>query len=196
MDTVERVEHIAMIQFAEKGYDRVSLNDILKKAEVSKGSFYHHFTNKEELYASLVGKVVEEKWKRIHELGLDQSIPNGLFSLLRIQIRAAIQFIQEKPEYQKFSESVMKEKNTELRDRIFLRFKLDYKDSLLHLVRHAVEVGEVRSDISPEQVNSIMMLLLQNMTELMDVKGDTTIWEYENVADTLIDVLENGLGKN
>jgi TetR/AcrR family transcriptional regulator len=33
----------ALKEFAEKGFDAASLNQIIKGAGISKGSFYHHF---------------------------------------------------------------------------------------------------------------------------------------------------------
>ena len=39
-------------ELAQKGFHAASLNDILKAAEVSKGSFYHHFEDKEALFVA------------------------------------------------------------------------------------------------------------------------------------------------
>ena len=40
--------------FLEKGYDAISVNDICKHAEVSKGSFYHYFETKQVLLLTLM----------------------------------------------------------------------------------------------------------------------------------------------
>lgn len=37
-------------EFSLRGYDRSSLNTILKNSNISKGSFYHYFKNKEEFF--------------------------------------------------------------------------------------------------------------------------------------------------
>jgi len=50
--------------FAAEGYDRISVDRIIREAGVSKGAFYHHFASKEEILdavtASLVSTVMEE----------------------------------------------------------------------------------------------------------------------------------------
>jgi AcrR family transcriptional regulator len=50
--------------FAADGYDRISVDRIIREAGVSKGAFYHHFATKEEILdavtASLVSTVMEE----------------------------------------------------------------------------------------------------------------------------------------
>jgi AcrR family transcriptional regulator len=40
--------------FLEKGYDAISVNDICKHSEVSKGSFYHYFETKQVLFLTLM----------------------------------------------------------------------------------------------------------------------------------------------
>src|SRR5690625_7096337 len=39
----------ALILFEKKGFHGVSINEIVTKANTSKGGFYHHFTSKDEL---------------------------------------------------------------------------------------------------------------------------------------------------
>lgn len=46
MKAMERIQDIAMRKFMEKGFDGVPLNDILREANVSKGSFYYHSATK------------------------------------------------------------------------------------------------------------------------------------------------------
>lgn len=40
--------------FLDKGYEAISVNDICKHAEVSKGSFYHYFETKQALFLILM----------------------------------------------------------------------------------------------------------------------------------------------
>lgn len=52
--TKERLIGIARAQFAERGYEAVSLDDILKKANLTKGAIYHHFGDKKGLFREVV----------------------------------------------------------------------------------------------------------------------------------------------
>lgn len=52
----ERVLHIlteAAALFAERGYERTSMRDLAERCGVSKSLLYHHFANKEEIYARI-----------------------------------------------------------------------------------------------------------------------------------------------
>ena len=192
MKAMERIQDIAMRKFMEKGFDGVPLNDILREANVSKGSFYYHFSNKEDLYMSLIKKVIEEKWQLMEELGLLQPKEEGLFPLLHLQIRAALSFMEARPHYQQFTESVLREGNEALRKRVFAHFKLENRDRLLNLVEAAMRNGEVRDDIPAEQINQILMFFLQNLSE---ITGFIHMRDYDDGALWLLDFLENGLRK-
>lgn len=51
-DNKRKIVHCAMRLFAEHGYDNVSVDDIAKAANSSKGSFYNYFASKDELFVS------------------------------------------------------------------------------------------------------------------------------------------------
>ena len=40
----------AIEEFGKYDYDRASVNAIIENSRTSKGTFYHYFANKEELY--------------------------------------------------------------------------------------------------------------------------------------------------
>ncbi|QUI21379.1 TetR/AcrR family transcriptional regulator [Vallitalea pronyensis] len=46
--------------FIEKGYDVTSINHILKKMNITKGSFYYHFESKEDLLTQIIDLFLED----------------------------------------------------------------------------------------------------------------------------------------
>ena len=52
--TRERILQAALVIFAQKGYHRVAVDDIVRASQTSKGAVYHHFPNKEALFLALV----------------------------------------------------------------------------------------------------------------------------------------------
>ena len=45
----ERIINAALKEFAKNGYDKASTNDIVKEAEISKGSLFNYFNSKNEI---------------------------------------------------------------------------------------------------------------------------------------------------
>lgn len=58
--TLERILKEAEEEFLEKGYQRASLREIVKKAGVTTGAFYGYYKNKEQLFDALVGKQYQD----------------------------------------------------------------------------------------------------------------------------------------
>jgi AcrR family transcriptional regulator len=60
--------------FASRGYDRTSVDAIIRQAGVSKGAFYHHFTSKEELLDAVTDFIVEDALQQIGEAVSDRTL--------------------------------------------------------------------------------------------------------------------------
>lgn len=68
--------------FLEKGYENTSLQDIMTKLQIAKGTTYHYFKSKEELLEAVIGDMVNE-----YIAGLEKAL-NGVQgnALNKIQI--------------------------------------------------------------------------------------------------------------
>lgn len=53
------VEHASLL-FNSLGYNKTSVNDIIKNAQISKGMFYTYFESKEELFFYMIHRVDQE----------------------------------------------------------------------------------------------------------------------------------------
>src|SRR3954467_8818647 len=67
--------------FATKGYFAARVDDIVKLAETSHGTFYLYFANKEELFRALAAEVSDEMAKLAETLGPLEPGPAGEQSL-------------------------------------------------------------------------------------------------------------------
>lgn len=50
----EKILHAAVNLFAFRGYDQVSLDELMQEAGLTRGAFYAHFNSKQELYAEAI----------------------------------------------------------------------------------------------------------------------------------------------
>src|SRR5512147_3200557 len=55
--TRDRILQAALEVFAQKGYHRALVDDIVHASRTSKGAVYHHFPNKEALFLALVDEL-------------------------------------------------------------------------------------------------------------------------------------------
>jgi AcrR family transcriptional regulator len=63
--TVQNLIAIGRELFAERGYTRTATEDLVKQAGVTRGALYHHFKNKEDLFAAVLETVQAEVANRV-----------------------------------------------------------------------------------------------------------------------------------
>jgi AcrR family transcriptional regulator len=85
----------ALDEFSFKIYDKASLNTIIKKSGISKGSFYHHFKNKYDIYIYVLRESLTKKWEYINsEINKETAAntSNNIYNILSEQIKIGLRF--------------------------------------------------------------------------------------------------------
>lgn len=67
-DARSRVLEAAVDLFADQGYDGTSVAQVITKAGVAKGGFYHHFASKEQLLYEVYGDLIGEQLRRMEAI--------------------------------------------------------------------------------------------------------------------------------
>ena len=67
--TMRKLTDAAMRVFAERGYQATRVDDIVRAARASHGTFYLYFANKEELFRALAAEVADEMRALAESLG-------------------------------------------------------------------------------------------------------------------------------
>ena len=104
-ETRNRIQNRALNLFKERGYNNVTIDDICTSLEITRGTFYYHFSNKENLFDLLynepfafdinaMAKVFNtdncwEKYMVLHERGFEWIVSTGhefLSTLIRLAL--------------------------------------------------------------------------------------------------------------
>ena len=63
---------IAYDMFLSRGYENTSVDEIIAKAQIAKGTYYYYFPSKEKMLEDVIGMMIESEvqrhvrsWKRI-----------------------------------------------------------------------------------------------------------------------------------
>lgn len=199
---------VAMVEFGEKGYENASLNNILKEAGISKGTFYYHYKNKEDLYMHLMDIITEEKLmyisKRIGSIDFNEDV----FTILSELIKIGMKFAYNNPKINKFTQSFVKDWGTPIHNEILRRYYIDRADYLNNitkkygfesmdyisdLMEKAYDKGEIREDLPKEFVIKLINHLFLNLPQIVNASN---LDEYELAANYLIDFIRDGLSKD
>jgi AcrR family transcriptional regulator len=190
----------AMVEFGKYDYAGASINSIIEASRTSKGTFYHYFKSKEELYAELLDIVVKEKIRFLHEKANEAdrvSADAPIFELFRNQIQSSVEFRVAYPKYAMFSAQVANETNQAIRKRIEAIVGNATSEYLDPLVKANIAQHNLRNDIPEEFISAFLVYMLSHFSDFilsMGVKIDSN--DTPKIMETLnyyIDVLENGL---
>ncbi|MEL7657813.1 MAG: TetR/AcrR family transcriptional regulator [Bacillota bacterium] len=188
----------ALAEFIEKSYEEASLNNIIKKAGTSKGTFYYHFQDKQALYLSLMQSVVDAKMefldRRLNEYSHNEDL--NLFENLKLQARFGVEFAKDYPKYYLFGLMFLREKGKEVYDATMNSLG-DITDNYYdNLLEKSINKDELRAGVSTQFAKKILPYLLVRYDEIFDLKEDTIDFDLIlKQIDDLIDFIQYGLGK-
>ena len=94
----ENIRTAAMEIFIERGYHDASIDDVAKKAGVSKGLMYNYYKGKEELLAEVVQYRIEE----INQVMQAASTLDSPSEQLKYIVEAALDNVQQRPDVYRF----------------------------------------------------------------------------------------------
>lgn|SRR5699024_10052008 len=178
----QKIIETALLLFEKYGYHGVSVNDIIKEADTSKGGFYHHFSAKDELlfvihdtfitYALKNAKVAREKYssptKKLKAIITDFV---KVFDLYKSHIAV---FYQE----HNYLSPPYKELIHDKREQ--------FKEIIMNTVSEGIEVGEFRKEI-PVEITGMAILGMVNWTYMWYQQSG--LKSIEEIGDIYIDLI-------
>ncbi len=104
--TREKIIKVALREFVERSYHEVSVEDIARKAGVSKGGLFYHFPSKYELAKEVLVRFFREMAEEVLPKVLELETPEDRFRAL---IDTSIEFIRTNPKLSRFFLEVYEE---------------------------------------------------------------------------------------
>jgi len=196
-DRREELLEAALDEFIAKSYEEASLNNMIKTAGISKGTFYYHFQDKQALYLSLMQSVVAAKMEFLDRRMKDY-IHNedlSIFENLKLQARFGVEFAKDYPKYFLLGMMFIKEKGNEIY-KVTMNMYGDTSDNFYEkLMEMAIKKGDIREGVSIRFAKIILTYLFYRYNEIFDIKLDEIHYDLIlDDIDRLIDFMQYGLG--
>jgi AcrR family transcriptional regulator len=175
--TKKRIIDCARELFVENGYYKVTVEDIIKKANSSKGGFYTHFKTKEELIIHMVPMVDEayaefSKSNKEYEDTIDKisSFINYVFVIMEKDI--GLEFIS----------AIY---SSQIRDLTSQSFLIESDRMFYHVFNDLIEEGqrkgEITKDLSVKEIISIITTCIRGVIyDWCLQKGSFDVVSYGN----------------
>ena len=165
----KQIINAAIKEFVRNGFEKASTNEIVKRANISKGSLFNYFNSKKDLYLYLI----EYSSKAI--VNLNEEIDLSETDLFKRIERVALQkfYVQQKyPQAFEFLASTKQEESVEVKDIIKQRLNPIYNQAINKLYKD-IDYSKFREGVDIEKAIEILnwnAKLYSTMSENQDEK--------------------------
>ncbi len=147
--------------FNERGYEAASMENLARASGLTKSTFYHHISSKEELLGLAVDRALDALTAVFDDELAEAGRVRAVDRLERAIRRTAEVLLAELP----YVTLLLRVRgNTEV-ERAALARRRAFDDRLAGLVRDAAEAGEIRDDIEPRLVSRLLFGMVNSVTE-------------------------------
>ncbi|QGG46975.1 TetR/AcrR family transcriptional regulator [Heliorestis convoluta] len=185
MRKVDKIFLGAIEVFAEKGFDRATMDEIAEQSGVAKGTLYYHFKSKEELISFLIKKGMNLLIEQVKE-----KIDNKTDPLLQIKslIEAQLMFFDQN---RNLCQILLKGAwSDNCREKQFRYLLQDYYGLIENILTRAEAMGKIRK--SPIDWSSITLFGTTAMLALRFILDEKPM-QHREMAEFLFQQFYAGL---
>ncbi len=180
----------ALTTFAEKGFEKTTVDDIAKSAGISKGGVYVHFRSKDEIFFGIARRVTEfrlalmESLKEVDsfEKRLIKYLQTILGSYLKKENSRRIRFSFEFWVKSRLSCSEADDEKRRFNDERFISVFTDFEN----LLKAGVKAGEFKKNLDTKSLVYILMATIDGMALFTGVMDKTYT---DRTINTLVDMV-------
>lgn len=161
-DKKERILTAALEEFALNGYRHASMNSVVKKAGISKGSLFWYFESKSLLFSAIVDAAVDQVKESLREIR-SETAEMCFFARLERFIRAGVRFIDEHPFLARIYFHLLQSDEAPFGAERVLEIRKLGVNFFSELILEGIKRSDLRSDISVPHVAFLMNSLLEGL---------------------------------
>jgi AcrR family transcriptional regulator len=190
-----RILEAARAVFSEQGFDAARMDEVARRARVSKGTVYNHFDSKESLLVECVLESMAENRERIDALARSSSSPDrALARALRTQILDLLPSFVGRSQSLAYQVWTLVARDADARERLFANYRDFYRageERLCEGLDAGAETGAFRGDLHSGDLAVLLLAVFDGLVHRAMFDPDRV--DPERVLDTLLRLLEGGL---
>lgn len=156
----DRIINSALEEFSRNKFEKASTNNIVKKANISKGLLYHYFSSKKELHEYLEAFVIKIVLKAIEEK-LDWN-ESDFFIRIKQIVMIKFEIINRYPHIYDFALNIYQNKNIEELKKNSETFSPDLYQKIYN---YNIDYKKFKDDVDIKKVLSIVRWTFEKYTE-------------------------------
>lgn len=179
----------ALDEFSKKSFHEASLNDMLKAVQMNKGSFYHRFYDKTDLYLCMMEMIALDKVDYMRERIAAPNVSLDFFEQLKLFSIAGLEYAQHEKRYYSFWRNYLAE-STELKNIVKRAFPDMANDFLDQLIVKAISSGQFSCTYSSDFIRNTISIFFYNMDAFIENSTEET--EIVSVVEQFVSFLKHG----
>lgn len=153
----KQITDAVLDELLEHGFQKTSVNRIIKKAKIATGSFYQYFENTEDVIVYILKMIGKEKLKCI-QAEVEKMEEKTFENYIRSLYAGGIIFALENKRYCSLAESIIQIKGTELYKKLLAALpKYEIYNELYLQIQNAISNGKLKDGISAEFAIQLMI---------------------------------------
>ncbi|MFP7298499.1 TetR/AcrR family transcriptional regulator [Neobacillus niacini] len=158
----DRIINAAIKEFAQKGYDNASTNEIVKEAGISKGLLFHYFSNKKQLFFFLFDYcydlVADEFYKKVDLSERD------FFKRIRQAVHIKMDLQSTYPDILNFIQEAFMQDSPEIKVE-FDKKKQELNAINIGIIYDGIDLSKFRDDVDVQKVLKIISWTFEKISD-------------------------------
>ena len=173
---------IAYDMFLTKGYENTSVDEIIEKAKIAKGTYYYHFQSKEQMLEEVIDMMIDSETKMAEQvIGMDISVPQKIVMILTSMKPTEAE--------QPIKNALFQPENVLMHHKVRQKLINILTPILSEVIKEGVDEGIFECDNIPERVK--MLLIISDGTFNEGTFSEQDISVFIDMTEKLLGA-ENG----
>lgn len=184
IETRRRILHTAIELFQERGFEQTLIDEIASRAEISRGTFFNYFPNKEGVLREIALDELRELGRLIE---VEQAEQGSVIEKIRQVMR---RLVADTLPYLRIMRDVL------LREMLYpsgeTAISMHLSDMLLDLVVRAQAKGEIRADLNAQEVAYVLLGPYLSVV-FAQIARQSTVSEAQETVEHALDMILTGI---
>jgi AcrR family transcriptional regulator len=137
--------------FITRGYENTSVDEIIEKAQIAKGTYYYYFQSKEQMLEEVIDMMIKNEVKMAEQIiRTDISVPQKIVGILTS--------MKPTEEEQPIKNTLFKEENVLMHHKVRKKLIDTLTPLLSEVIKEGVNEGIFKCDNIPERVKMLLII--------------------------------------
>jgi len=183
----------AVEEFSQRDFDNAKISNIVKNADIARGSIYQYFEDKMDLYLYVIEIIKKSKLSYLENL-MSNPMDMPFLDLFKEMYIAGLKFAIDNPRYIRIFSYLMNSRN-ELYNNIFKKNLAIAYNLYIAMIDKDKRKGLIRADVDSEVFAKIVVDLTVNVSvEELNIGNENL--HYDNMLERItqiIKIIEQGV---